>query len=257
MMTADLRVWRVGWGPGRETTMPSLLSVNGHRFELEPNRTYVLGRAVDCDIVIEDMAASRHHAHILTGGEPNAVLLEDLESRNGTFVNDERIFDRTAVQDGCLIRIGATVYMLSTEQASSDKGFIDTGTVAIEKFSFGMDLDANMAKVLRRDGPGSTNFAGRLESIGLVEVLQLLILNQRSGALHVQLRGGIGTIELRDGEVRSAQFQEMHGFQALVLLAREAAGNFWLSESTKECDITIDEQSNQLLVELCRALDEG
>jgi hypothetical protein len=238
--------------------MPSLLTVDGNRIQLEPNRRYVLGRGSESDIVVGDMSASRRHAQLTVGGETRrALFIEDLGSRNGTFVNDQRIFDRTAVQDGCLIRIGATVYMLSTEAASEDKGFVDTGTVAIEKFSFGMDLDANMAKVLRRDGPESTNFAGRLESIGLVEVLQLLILNQRSGSLHVQLRGGVGTIELRDGEVRSAAFQEMSGFKALVVMAREAAGNFWLAESTADCDPSIDEQSSQLLVELCRALDEG
>jgi hypothetical protein len=238
--------------------MPSLLTVDGKRIELEPNHRYVLGRGPESDIIVGDMSASRRHARLTVGGEARrALFIEDLGSRNGTFVNDERIFDRTAVQDGCLVRIGATVYMLSLKEDGKDEGFVDTGTVAIEKFSFGMDIDANMAKVLRRDGPGSTNFAGRLESIGLVEVLQLLILNQRSGSLHVQLRGGIGTIELRDGEVRSAAFQEMRGFKALVMLAREAAGNFWLAESNADCDSSIDEQSSQLLVELCRALDEG
>ena len=238
--------------------MPSLLTVDGNRIELEANRRYILGRGAESDIVVGDMSASRRHAQLTVGGEARrALFIEDLGSRNGTFVNDERIFDRTAVQDGCLIRIGATVYMLASDEKSEGGGFIDTGTVAIEKFSFGMDLDANMAKVLRRDGPEATNFAGRLESIGLVEVLQLLILNQRSGSLHVQLRGGIGTIELRNGEVRSARFQEMTGFKALVTLAREGVGNFWLAESTAECDASIAEQSSQLLVELCKALDEG
>ena len=195
--------------------MPSLLTANGNRIDLEPNRSYVLGRANECDVVVGDMACSRRHARLTVGGEARRVLfIEDMGSRNGTYVNDQRIWDRTAIKDGCLIRIGATVYLLAMDESEEEEALLDTGTVAIEKFSFGTDIDTDMLRVLRRDAHAVTNFAGKLESLSLIDVLQLLIYNQRSGTLHVKLRGGQGTIEVRSGEVCSASFQEAEGFSA-------------------------------------------
>ena len=236
----------------------SLLAVDGTRIELAPNRSYVLGRSRDCEILVADISCSRKHARITVGGEGrNVLFIEDLGSRNGTYLNDERIWDRTAVTDGCLLRMGASVFMLSTAAGDRGHGMLDTGTVAIEKLSYGTDLDPSMARVLRRDGPEVTNFAGKLESLGLLDILQLIMLHRRDGTLYIKLRGGIGTIDVRDGEVCSAAFEELVGFQALLLLARERAGTFWMAESSKSCRNTIQEPAANLLVMLCKAMDES
>jgi hypothetical protein len=239
--------------------MPCLVTVSGQRIELENNHSYVLGRGRECDVVVSDMACSRRHARITVGGEGRrAVFVEDLGSRNGTYVNDARIWDRTSVKDGGIIRIGATVYMLLLDEAEKQppEELFDTGTVAIEKLSFGTDIDNEMLRVLRRDGPAPTNFAGRLETFSLIDVLQLLIHNQRSGTLNLALAGGQGSIEVRQGEVYDASYNGLGGFQALVTMAREKAGTFWLVEKPKPCEKVIQEQSAHLLVELCKTLDE-
>jgi hypothetical protein len=237
--------------------MPSLITVSGQRIELERNRSYVLGRGQGCDVVVADMACSRRHARITVGGEGRqALFIEDLGSRNGTYVNDARIWDRTAIKDGCLVRIGATIYMLMMDETEPREELFDTGTVAIEKLSFGTDIDSEMLRVLRRDGPSPTNFAGKLETFSLIDVLQLLIHNQRSGTLHLALRDGQGSIEVRHGEVHNAAYQGLEGFQALVSMAHEKCGTFWLVEKTKPCERAIVERSAHLLVELCKTLDE-
>jgi pSer/pThr/pTyr-binding forkhead associated (FHA) protein len=237
--------------------MPSLITVSGQRIDLEKNRSYVLGRGQGCDVVVADMACSRRHARITVGSEERrSLFVEDLGSRNGTYVNDARIWDRTSVKDGCLIRIGATIYMLIVDEKESAEELFDTGTVAIEKLSFGTDIDNEMLRVLRRDGPAPTNFAGKLETFSLIDVLQLLIHNQRSGTLHLALPVGQGSIEVRHGEVHNAAYQGLEGFQALVSMAREKAGTFWLVEKSKPCQKVIQEQSSHLLVELCKTLDE-
>ena len=54
--------------------------------------TTVLGRHPECDIVLEAGAISRQHARILKSGDE--YYFEDLHSRNGTFLNGERVDGR-------------------------------------------------------------------------------------------------------------------------------------------------------------------
>ena len=49
----------------------------------------VLGRHPDCDVVLDVGAVSRQHARITKSGED--YLVEDLQSRNGTFLNGARV----------------------------------------------------------------------------------------------------------------------------------------------------------------------
>jgi FhaA, N-terminal domain/FHA domain len=63
-----------------------------------------LGRGSDTDIRIEDPGASRNHCEIVLG---SPVLVRDLDSTNGTFVNGQRI-SQVEVTDGTAIVIGTT-----------------------------------------------------------------------------------------------------------------------------------------------------
>lgn len=62
-----------------------------------------IGRAPECDIVVHDVLASRAHARITPG--PSGLLVEDLGSANGTFVNGHRI-SREVLADGSVLTIG-------------------------------------------------------------------------------------------------------------------------------------------------------
>jgi hypothetical protein len=237
--------------------MSSLLTVMGGRIELEPNRSYILGRSAKCDLVVQDHASSRRHARLTLGGAPRAVFLEDLESRNGTYVNGDRIDGRTHLDDGSRIRIGATIYLLSLmDDAGNQEDLIDSGTMAIEHLSFGNDVDEEILRVVDKKGRVGTEFAGQLGAFSLIEVLQLLISTGRSGTLHVALESGHAKVEIRKGDVCTANFQELDGFQALLMLVRQKHGIFWLQETSALCRNTIRQPANRLLFELCRALDE-
>ena len=58
----------------------------GRRWPLGRKRI-VIGRDIDCDIVLPDRLVSRHHAQIVWDPERPGYLLQDLYSKNGTFVN--------------------------------------------------------------------------------------------------------------------------------------------------------------------------
>jgi signal transduction histidine kinase len=69
-----------------------------------------LGRAADVDIRLQYTAVSRAHAriHLLSGGR---VDLEDLNSSNGTFINDQRVVGRRALRNGDRVRLGTRVLL--------------------------------------------------------------------------------------------------------------------------------------------------
>ena len=59
---------------------------------------YVLGRGLDCAVVLDDPLVSRRHARLIV--TPSEVLIEDLMSANGVFVNGIRLERAQALCDG-------------------------------------------------------------------------------------------------------------------------------------------------------------
>jgi hypothetical protein len=78
-------------------------------------RPLTIGRGPDNGLVVQDNRASRHHARIY--GRQGALLLADLGSTNGSWVNDRRV-QEIALGEGDQIRIGDTILIVeSVEEA--------------------------------------------------------------------------------------------------------------------------------------------
>jgi len=82
-------------------------------FRLLPGSVKTLGRAPRADFIVDRALVSRLHCR-LTMDAAGAVVLEDLESTNGTFLNGARV-TRSAVVPGDVIRLGRVEF--STERA--------------------------------------------------------------------------------------------------------------------------------------------
>ena len=66
-----------------------------------------IGRREGCDVCLSyDSQVSREHAVVIYDGE--TFWVEDLDSTNGTFIDDERIEGREVIVPGKLFRIGRT-----------------------------------------------------------------------------------------------------------------------------------------------------
>lgn len=74
----------------------------------------VIGRDKDCTISIDDKQASRKHTRIFFDGR--GFFVEDLGSRNGTFVNGVRIGQRTPLKPGDVLRIGVHTFTFSDDR---------------------------------------------------------------------------------------------------------------------------------------------
>ena len=69
-----------------------------------------VGRAGDADLVLADELVSRHHARITPSG--SGAVVEDLGSRNGTFVNGEAVPGPTRLVPGDQLQLGVTLVEL-------------------------------------------------------------------------------------------------------------------------------------------------
>ncbi len=83
--------------------LPFLTDPPGREHTLRDERT-TLGRAAGNDMVINSARVSREHACLLRQGW--RVILEDLGSTNGTYLNGERVHAPMELRDGDRIQVG-------------------------------------------------------------------------------------------------------------------------------------------------------
>lgn len=69
-----------------------------------------IGRSPSCTLVLEDEYASSRHAQLTPSS--SGWVIEDLGSRNGTFVDDERLTEPLVLTPGTTVRIGQTTVEL-------------------------------------------------------------------------------------------------------------------------------------------------
>ncbi len=118
--------------------VPFLTDPTG-REHLLSGETITIGRAVECDIVITSKRVSRQHARVRReGGE---VVLQDLDSTNGTFLNNERVMEPTALHDGDHISVGDVTFVFHDPDVTT----ADTPFPELE-----VDVKAGVVRVNRR-----------------------------------------------------------------------------------------------------------
>ncbi|MFZ5863152.1 MAG: diguanylate cyclase [Nitrospirota bacterium] len=123
----------------------------GEKIALSKDRM-VIGRHTDSDICFDDALVSRQHAEILTRPDGTAVL-RDLDSRNGTLCNDQRITERV-LRDGDVMWIGRSVLKyLAPDSAESmyvsvmaDRARLDGLTGLVNRRTFQEYLERLVAR---------------------------------------------------------------------------------------------------------------
>jgi pSer/pThr/pTyr-binding forkhead associated (FHA) protein len=136
--------------------------------KLEPG-VHIVGRSVQCDIVLRDASVSRRHAELRVD---NSILtVRDLGSRNGTFVGETPIETRQ-VKFGERIRFGCVCLVVRQYAACDVEQELETlDAEDIEESprslstAFGLSLSAAQARVfeLLLGGLSEKQVAGKLE----------------------------------------------------------------------------------------------
>ena len=118
--------------------IPYLTDPAGHEHKLQSEVT-TIGRAVECEIVITSKRVSREHARLTRSGR--RVMLEDLGSTNGTFLNEERLLGSMELRDGDQITIGDVTFTFRDP---------DTTIGGMLRVELDLDASAGIVRVNRR-----------------------------------------------------------------------------------------------------------
>jgi HD-GYP domain-containing protein (c-di-GMP phosphodiesterase class II)/pSer/pThr/pTyr-binding forkhead associated (FHA) protein len=129
----------------------------GRTFELA-GKTQSIGRSGDIQIL--DTAASRKHAEIFKLGEMR--FIRDLDSRNGTYVNEVRISKETPLRVGDRIRIGSSLLVFGKEPDEGERvEFVQDSGIA--ESTVEIKLGEQAARVVSGNEPAKTESTmGRL-----------------------------------------------------------------------------------------------
>src|SRR5687767_5738887 len=163
----------------------------GGEFPMVPNKEIVMGRSSDLDMVLVEEMVSRKHARIAY--ENDAVIIEDLGSTNGTFVNGEKI-KRAQLKEGDRVLIGTSILKVIAVGADEPPSRRNLESVAVRRVT------------ARHRGPGeeAPRMTGHLEEIPLPDLMQLFGTSRKSGVLVIRTDARIGRIYLNNGVVHYA-----------------------------------------------------
>ena len=98
----------------------------GMNFLLEPGREARIGRGDECAIALADPLCSRIHA--VVSAADSSWRVRDAESRNGTFVNDQKV-DEAVLADGHTLRVGTTEFAFHQSEQHPTAGSIAPGNM--------------------------------------------------------------------------------------------------------------------------------
>ncbi|HVR41184.1 MAG TPA: FHA domain-containing protein [Thermoanaerobaculia bacterium] len=105
----------------RKRTLVGSLTPDGFGGSVYPllETDYTIGRDPSNGIPIPDGSVSSKHARVFR--TPEGFVIEDLKSRNGTFVNGEKVTEKRLLTDNDLIRVGKVIltFNIAKEQRAS------------------------------------------------------------------------------------------------------------------------------------------
>jgi hypothetical protein len=205
-----------------------------------PNKEIVVGRSSDLDMVLVEEMVSRKHARIAYENE--AIVIEDLGSTNGTFVNGEKI-KRAQLKEGDRVLIGTSILkVIVVEGPPSEQGRPNLEVVAAQ----------------RRTSPRT--MSGAIDEVPLPDLLQLFATSKKSGTLVVRTEEDVGRIYLKKGVICYATINDLDDLPPIKCIFRMLTwqkGLFDFDPSeTKEFNKPVDITVQEVLMESLRQLDE-
>lgn len=130
--------------------------LNGTIFDLPPGEINI-GRLADNTIPLEFDGISRHHLKLIVSKDSNEVIMQDLGSRNGTYLNNTKCEKPTVLGKGDMIKLGTVALKFlpkgDPERLTYDKLHMEAHTDGLTQcfnktyFNNALDLEVKKSKV--------------------------------------------------------------------------------------------------------------
>lgn len=170
--------------------------------ELVPVRSpLVIGRSTAADLVLNDPEVSRRHAAI--SQENGILLLVDLQSRNGTYVNERRITQPHPLQSGDVIRVGRTHLVLCHQPAPVQPGPAVAG-VTVSPLHLLARISRQISGVLDAKQLLDT-VTSTIQQEYAVEGVSLILVDEESASLYFASVAGIKGAALKPMHLRKGE----------------------------------------------------
>jgi hypothetical protein len=228
----------------------ALLFISGKyktaEFPLPDSGELLIGRSADLDLVLSEEMVSRKHAKMRIQG--GSMVLTDLGSTNGSYVNGEKI-RRHDVKMGDRLLLGTSIIRV-----------IDASEITLDD---AVRDDADAVRQLMHDisekNVESVTMTGSLSEVPLPDLLQLFASNRRSGILGIS-GDHSGKLYLNEGQVEFAliEGQELAPYKAFCRMIGWGVGDFSLEDRDENQTFSelLTEPTENLLMEATRQSDE-
>jgi pSer/pThr/pTyr-binding forkhead associated (FHA) protein len=214
----------------------------GGEFPLPSEAEIIIGRSSDLDMVLVEDMVSRRHAKMLVNGDQ--IIVQDLGSTNGTFVNGERI-KRARLNEGDRILIGTSILKLVTVAATAVK----------------VDPNAQLEQMAEHRRTGQMrSMSGSISEIPLPDLLQLFGSSKKTGILVLRSGSDIGKIYLSDGTIVHATIndsKELPPEKCVYRIITWRDGSFYMESSAEQVFVNkLELTTEAALLESFRIVDE-
>ena len=218
----------------------------GGEYPLPGEKEIVIGRGGELDIVLVEDMVSRKHAKITTQG--GKIVIQDLGSTNGTFVNGEKI-KRARLKEGDRVLIGTSILKLIPAEDAKNQ---ISGSRE--------DVNAQLEAISRSSGNKGDVTKGNIAELPLPDVLTLLSSNKKSGVLTVKGDADNGRVYFKSGRIFYAVLndnEDLGPTKALFRMVAFETGRWELKPPTdEEFMLELEVPTDQLVADAVREMNE-
>jgi hypothetical protein len=214
-----------------------------------------IGRAQELAICLVEDMVSRHHAKLEISA--SGLVLTDLNSTNGTFVNGERIA-KCEIEADDRVLVGTSIMRLVDQNAEGSVTRHDADH-AITRTSVALDVPQAAAN----ETGGNDTMSGDLADVAIADLLQLLGGNGRTGEIRLSCPQASAKLTLHAGALHAIIWEpapHMSPIKALCRVMQVTMGTFVFTACEPGAITTAGAFSGRLeeaLIEATRQNDEA
>jgi hypothetical protein len=202
-----------------------LIPISGAPIHLEEGLRFVIGRRHEASLPLMAKGISRQHAEILWSSSlPISPLIRDINSRNGTFINERRVESKE----------GEEIRVLDVIRLSHDFSFL-------YQFCTASDLDRWLSDEARSDDTRKLNIGANTEApkeklpqglraslreVSAHSLFLFLEYSKVTGSISLSSGASRGQIRIRSGHPVTANFRSCQGAEAILAMSKLKVGHF-------------------------------